>query len=271
MSDDWRIPEGSNVTKAEARAMIAGPYGAEAARYTIDCCLPLGWFETSAQYVLINSGTATLVKPPSGRTFGITAAHVIRGYQADLRKYPALGARLGDADIGDLANRIIDVNDALDLATIDLNDGLLRRVSPAWGRVLVLELWPPKPPAEDRGIMLAGYPARMRWRPAAGQLMFVPWVVLSVARGVSDDQITWRFASEYLASTPLYPVPAEEAFQLGGISGGPVLRVGESPSGIVAYRLARIISEARPEYECVIARRADYVREDGSIMPAPPR
>ena len=271
MSDEWRIPEGSKVTEAEARALVAGPYGVAAARFTMDCCLPLGWFDPGAQHVLLNSGTVTLVKPPSGRTFGITAAHVIRRYQEDVAKWPSLGASLGGADIGDLAKRIIDVRDELDLATIDLNDGLLAKVPSSWGTVFPLELWPPAPPMEDRGIMLGGYPARMRVLRAPAQLTFVPWVVLSVARGVSDDQITWKFASEFLASTPAYPIPAKEAFELGGASGGPVLRVGESPNGIVGFRLAGIISEARPDYECVIAKRADYVREDGSIMPAPPR
>ncbi len=59
--------------------------------------------------------------------------------------------------------------------------------------------------------------------------------------------------------------------QVDRVSGGPVLRVGETPSGNVGFRLAGIISEARPEYEFVVAKRADFIREDGTIMRAPPR
>ncbi|HEY2710150.1 MAG TPA: hypothetical protein VGI95_19060 [Caulobacteraceae bacterium] len=266
------MPEDSKVTEAEARALVAGPYGVAAARFTMSCCLPIYWFEPRLGAPILNSGTVTLVKPSSsGRTFGITAAHVIRGYQKDLADLPALGAQLGGGvDIGDLANRIIDVNDGLDLATIDLNDGLLATRGPGWD-VFPLELWPPQPPAEDFGITLGGFPASLRHSPAPGELAFGPWVVLSIARGVSDDQISWKFATEYLASTPANPAAAHPMFDLGGVSGGPVLRVGESPSGIVGFRLAGIISEARPDYECVIAKRADYVRADGSIMSAPPR
>ena len=78
----------------------------------------------------------------------------------------------------------------------------------------------------------------------------------------------WDF---YLGlSQPRLPMQGTDALPLVGVSGGPVLRVGES-SGLVGFRLAGIISEARADYGYVIVRRADYVRADGTIMRAPPR
>ena len=269
MSDTWRPPEGSTTTEAEARAAVAGPFGVESARLTISCCLPLFWFRPGDPTgAIMNSGTVTLARP-NERTFGITAAHVVRGYQSDLERH-ALGALLGDADIGDLASRIIDVSDDLDLATIDLSDGLLERLGPGWS-VFPLSLWPPQPPMEDRGITMGGFPASLRQVMGPGRVAFGPWTVLSIARGVTDDQITWKFAKEYLVSQPANPQSGAARFELGGISGGPLLRVGESAGGLVGFRLSGIISQARPEYEFVVAKRADFIRADGTIMPAPPR
>jgi hypothetical protein len=270
MSDRWKIPEGSKITEAEARALTSGPYGIECARLTIRYCLPVFWFRPRDRYdAIINSGTVTLAKP-SDKTIGITAAHVVRGFQADLHDHGSLGVQLGDTDISDLARRIIAVSDELDLATIDLSDGILERLGSGWD-VFPLSLWPPKPPLEDHGITMGGFPASLRENPAPGQLAFGPWTVLSIARGVSEDQITWKFDTEYLASAPSNPDSPAARFELGGISGGPVLRVGESPGGLVGFRLAGIISQAKPEYEFVVAKRADFIREDGTIMRAPPR
>jgi hypothetical protein len=228
------------------------------------------WYEShDRSETIINSGTVTLAKPAQ-KTIGITSAHVIQGFLLDLRNHGPLGALLGDADIGDLARRVIAVSDELDLATIDLSDGILDHLGPGWD-VFPLSLWPPMPPIEDHGITMGGFPASLRERPAPGHLAFGSWTVLSIARGVSNDQITWKFDTEYLASAPSNPSSPATWFELGGISGGPVLRVGESPGGLVGFRLAGIISEARPEYGFVVAKRADFIREDGSIMRAPPR
>jgi len=98
LSSGWQPPEGHAIDEAEARALTSGDYGIEAARLTMSCCLPLFWFlPDEPSGAILNTGTVTLVRP-ADRTFGITAAHVIRGYQEDLKKN-TLGALLGDADI----------------------------------------------------------------------------------------------------------------------------------------------------------------------------
>lgn len=52
---------------------------------------------------------------------------------------------------------------------------------------------------------------------------------------------------------------------LGGISGGPVITVLESPSYFVSYRLSGIVSEASAELEKVFAKRVDFIKSDGSF------
>lgn len=56
-------------------------------------------------------------------------------------------------------------------------------------------------------------------------------------------------------------------YDLGGISGGPVISWFETKNFITSYHFAGIISEASSEYENIIAKRADFIRPDGSIKP----
>jgi hypothetical protein len=226
------------------------------------CCVPLYWFHPDDRNgTVLHNGTVTLVRPDE-EMFGITAAHVIRGYQRD-RECNHLRARLASADLSDLPSRVIDISDELDLATIDLRGGVFDRLG--WD-VFPLSLWPPAPPEPDRGIMFGGFPAKLRQSPAPGQLAFGPFCVLSVARRVESDQITWRFAREFLVNADTGDAP-EDDFDLGGISGGPLLRVGESPSGLIGFRLAGIVSQSM-DAQYVVAKRADFIQRDGTIRAA---
>jgi len=111
------------------------------------------------------AGRVTLARP-SQRTFGITAAHVIRGFRL-IKKRQTLGVLLGDADISNLASRVIDVSDKLDLATIDLKRRHYLKGRSGWS-VFSLSLWPPQPPLPDHGINMAVFPACLRQSPATG-------------------------------------------------------------------------------------------------------
>jgi hypothetical protein len=53
--------------------------------------------------------------------------------------------------------------------------------------------------------------------------------------------------------------------RLGGISGGPLIGWFETPDHLAHYVLAGVISEAHQELENVVARRADFISDDGSI------
>jgi hypothetical protein len=252
------MSDGHPIDEARARELVAGPYGEESKRFASACCVPLLWSPAgNSDLHALRNGTVTLARTAT-RLLGITAAHVLRGYENDVEEN-ALDVQIANAMLEDLPQRVIAVSDDLDLATIDLDGGLFERLG--W-EVFPLSVWPPKPPDPDRGIMLCGFPARLIQSPAPGQFAFGPFSALGIASAVGLDQATWRISRDHLVNAP-NTMPA--GFDLGGISGGPMLAVRENPNGLVVFRLAGIISESQSELEYVVAKRADFIQDDGRI------
>ncbi len=112
--------------------------------------------------------------------------------------------------------------------------------------------------------MIGRYPGIERRVIDTRNISFGLFAALGIARTVSDDQISCLFEREYLVETsdiPSFPPNID----LGGISGGPVITVMESPSYLVSYRLGGIVSEASVELEKVFAKRVDIIKDDGSF------
>jgi hypothetical protein len=87
------------------------------------------------------------------------------------------------------------------------------------------------------------------------------FTALGIARRVIRDQITWVAERSAGVSTDLPP-----NHRLAGISGGPLIGLFESASRLTHHTLSGIISEAHQELENVIARRADFIQDDGLIV-----
>lgn len=242
-----------------ARALMAGPLPEVLKQMLMACCRPLFWFalDPIAPTILAN-GTITLVRTPK-RTFGITANHVITGLEAERSRRP-IRAQISQVVVDDLLDRLIDRSERLDLATVDLEGGLLEALGPT---VAPLSLWPPMPPTEGHGIMIAGFPGRERREIAMLDASFgLSWAV-GIAHQVTHDKITWVIPpEEYLVNTR---DRLPRGYDFGGASGGPLIASFESKSGLFSHRLAGIIVEAHTELEYVIARRADSIDAFGKI------
>ena len=196
----------------------------------------------------------TLLKTPQ-RLLGVTAAHVVGQYKQDL-KSQELTLKLMNVSANNLS--IIDINEELDLATIDIDEKMYAELKKTSGKEIIpLSTWPPQAPQEGYGIMLAGYPGQDRL-----DLNFGLFTALDVARRVSSDQITWRIERDHLVEGGGIPVLPEN-YDLGGISGGPLISWFERP--IFHYRLSGIVSEAHKDIENVTIKRADFINSDGSI------
>tara|TARA_R110002110_G_scaffold376568_2_gene586696 strand:+ start:204568 stop:205224 length:657 start_codon:yes stop_codon:yes gene_type:complete len=213
----------------------------------------------TAEREIVSNGTVTFVETPQ-RILGITAAHVIRSYESAAAD-AAVRLQLGDAIIDDLPQRLIQISDTLDLATFALDQSVLTSI----GRPAApITLWPPKRPHEGYGIMLGGYPGQERDIDQPLNVTFGLFTALGIARMVSDDQITWLVERDFeveSASVPSMP----SHYDLGGISGGPLITTIENPTNFVTFRLGGIISEAHAEFEYVIAKCGDLISADGTI------
>jgi hypothetical protein len=256
MAEDWKPPEGHPLSIEKAKELINGDLGEIYRNILSRSCAPIYWHQrrgTSAE--ILNSGTMTFVRTPK-RLMAITAAHVVRCYQ---KTHAAATWPLHLQVMNAALNlEVIGICDALDLATLAIDNKLLSRIGK---EVEPLENWPPRIPQEGRGILLAGYPAvdRLQLKP-----MEVNWGLfnaLCVARRVIRDQISWVAERSPDIKTDLPP-----NHRLGGISGGPLIGLFESAGHLTQHVLSGIISQAHQELENVVARRADFICEDGSIV-----
>lgn len=258
---EWTHPDGRPIDEALARKIVR-LIDRPTRELIASCCVPLFWFAAAdGTRTVLGNGTVTLVKTPT-RTIGLTADHVVAGC---LEAFDRGGVvpQIGDASLHTLRSRLISRSDELDLASFELGD-LIGRFGAGWRGKLPLESWPPSPPQEGRGIMIGGYPGIERRVIDKGNISFGIFTALGIARTVSDDQISCLFEREYLVvenDIPSLPPNTD----LGGISGGPVITVIDSPSNIVSFRLGGIVSEASAELEKVFAKRVDFIKDDGSF------
>lgn len=256
MAGEWKPPEDHPLTIEKAKELINGELGEMYRGILSRSCAPIYWHQrrrTSAE--ILNSGTVTFVRT-SKRLMAITAAHVVRCYEKThaAATWPVHLQLMNAA----LNLEVIGISDDLDLATLAIDDKLLSRLGK---EVEPLSSWPPRSPQEGRGILLAGYPAVDRLQTKPMEVNWGLFTALCIARRVIRDQITWVAERSPDIKTDLPP-----NHRLGGISGGPLIGLFESANYLIRHVLSGIISQAHQELENVVARRADFIREDGSII-----
>lgn len=259
MTDSWAPPENHPISNESARQLMQGEL-ADVYRATLrDCCAPIYWYRNSKTGPLdiCDNGTMTFVNTGK-RLIGITAAHVLEGFHkakvaCDI-SLQIMNARPDSLDI-------IDCDKQLDIATIAVEPDMLNELGKT---IKPLSSWPPLVPEEGRGIMLAGYPGLDRIATPPNVVNFGLFTALGIARRVSSDQITWLLEREHGVRHPNVPdLPPNRA--LGGISGGPLVGWFETPGHLTYPRLCGIICEASDALENVVARRADFIGDDGTI------
>lgn len=261
-----QVPQDHPISIARAKELLAGDLGAVYRDILRRSCAPIYWFGLASKVPrILNNGTLTFVRTPQ-RLLAVTAAHVFRGYQCDSKK-AQLRLQVFNTVVDDLWSKLIDVSDELDLVTIAIDDEFIGRI----GRdVMPLTSWPPQPPEEGKGIMLAGYPAIERIEVEPFSVDFGLFTAIVIARRVSDRQVTWLVERDHqLENAAVKPPP--EKYDLGGVSGGPLISWFETPQHVAHYRLSGIITQ-HPDYaksdfaiERVIATRADAITEGGNI------
>lgn len=251
----------------KAKELLAGDLGNVYRTILAGCCVPIYWFKLGTKdFAISHNGTLTIAQTPK-ILLGITAAHVLQQYEHDLNESP-LRLQLGNEVVDDLRERLIDVSKVLDVATFALDEDLVKRLGKT-----PLGFWPPKPPHEGKGIMIAGYPGGERVESKDFSVNFGLFTALGVARTVTDKQVTWLMEREFLLAKTKIPPPPPE-YDLGGISGGPLISWFESENFVSHYCLSGIVVE-HPDYknntdmppiERLIAVRADAIAESGKII-----
>jgi hypothetical protein len=191
----------------------------------------------------------------------VTAQHVIEGFKRAKDSDPSTVCQIGNLPFDPVA-RLVDVGVKADIATLDVKDNELHRIDKQ-----PMTLWPPDPPdGDDRGVLLAGYPAAaiiIDDNPRSRG--FGIYAATGVAQRVTDWQLSCTIEWENIKPrrAGFGNVPPKN-YDIGGMSGGPVLSVRER-RGIWSFPLAAVISEGRAETDTIVAERADCIRADGTI------
>ena len=257
---------GHPISYEAAKKLLKGDLATVYRSILKDCCAPIYWFDRDdPNRRILSNGTVTFVQTPDV-LIGITAAHVVNALIADFAKHN-LQVQIMNAVVDNFSDKIIDISIKYDLATFRVDEELVSQLGKPLQPLLQ---WPPQPPQEGRGIMLAGYPGSERNEEGI-VVGFGLFTALVSARTVTDKQITWLVEPEnQIKNTAVLPPPSK--YVMGGISGGPLITWLESDQHISTYVLGGIIIE-HPDYsgneftiERVIAISADLIMNTGRIL-----
>ncbi len=213
-------------------------------------------------------------------TFGVTAAHVIDGrdsWRAHCEEYGPTPLRLagtrGNSIELPFDARCVDMNLEIDIATFMIPEWEIASIN----RTVYTgyrQTWPPPPPERDKGILYAGFPAAGTRTPQRNEVVFGAVVGSGIAHSINERDVMSRMERKHPEPTLGDGMPPPN-YHFGGMSGGPMLYVVETPSGLRLNALAGVIysgpstsadpNESFPGFELFYARRARFIREDGFL------
>jgi hypothetical protein len=247
-------------TPEEARRLAGGPFGREMQNAILQYARPIYWPKALGRDPILSNGTTFFVDAGRG-VFGVTAAHVYDGFVEVADR--GVRCQIGSSNIlFDLRERLISKGRRVDIAT----DRITAAEIATTGATILTgaqSTWPPKPPELDRGVLYGGFPGSDRRLLRPGHIEFGTFTALGVASSISERDISSQVERENLVATMGLEV-APEGYDLGGLSGGPMLTVVQSQ--VVSWRLAGVVYRcSRAIGEIVVAARADFISPDGAV------
>ena len=213
-------------TKEEAIRLVKAGYNVVLEQQVLACTAPLFWYDKSAPLGdrIRGNGTIFVVQLPD-RLVGVTAEHVLRGFELAREQGGSIQASVFDVDFP-LADRVIARSpNPVDLATFAVEQAELESFrktahQPPYD-------WPPPPPQEDRGVLFSGFPGVLRDEQGL-HLFWTPYSAQTVASVVQPDRIMVQFAREFLIDPLNRGIPPANLW-LGGMSGCLLFALWETP------------------------------------------
>ena len=248
-----------DLSEEDAKRLVQGPFGEAILRLVIQhSTFVVFGIDDGSSSLQIKNGSCFFIKTPS-KLLAITARHVIEGFR-DLRAADGRTAfQIGNVRF-DPEARLCGEGVKSDIATLEMRTDELARL-----KKVPITLWPPYPPdVDDKGVLLCGYPGAATIRHSDRAVGFGIYASTTVAQRVTDRQLSCTIEWENIIPSPILGGVPPRNYDVGGMSGGPVLSIREH-AGILTFPIAGVISEGRAEEDKIIAERADAIRADGSI------
>jgi hypothetical protein len=147
----WELPA---FGLEESKELMKKDFGRELVRLAV---APMTHFTfgvvNSWGHAEIRSGTCFFIKTPR-KLLVVTAKHVISAYRQALSEDPATICQIGNLRF-EPDDRLVGMGTKADIATLSISEGELEKIAKH-----PIAYWPPAPPDDDdRGVLLAGYPA----------------------------------------------------------------------------------------------------------------
>lgn len=249
----------------EATTLLQGDFGKVLFHNARNYAIPLAWgIEERGEWKILSNGTAFMLDCGQG-PFLVTAAHVYEGYLEAREQHTALQCQLGMLEFR-LEERLICTlgHRVLDIATF--------RIEPDEIAALEKQIcvgpapWPPRNAAEQDAVFFGGFPGVERRQTADDTINQGFYVALTPVSSSSQRHFGCAFERENWIDTLGHGIPAED-YDLGGVSGGPVLILNESESGIFSWHIIGVVYNATNALgEIVLAHHVSSIRADGSLV-----
>jgi hypothetical protein len=208
------------------------------------------------------------------KPLGVTACHVIDGWKRSRAEQDGGPLRLGGQGASVLVDwdeRVIDANSEIDIATFSITDAEVRSL----GKTVMTGAqreWPPRPPIKNGGLYFVGFPGVGTIQLSSEAVSFGAFPGSGIATSVSDKDVSILLEREYMVPLLGGGIPPEN-FDFGGISGGPAIKIVETP--VRSWALAGVIyrgpnispdpDQAIEGFEVISARRSCFILPDGQL------
>ena len=226
--------------------------------------MPLFWGKSD---LAVSANGTAFILDTGMRKFVVTAAHVYRSYLEQKHKEEVDFCQLSTLNF-DLEKRLISAPDSgeVDIATFEISQDEIESIG---ANVLrgSNHSWPPSRPSEGNMIVVSGFPGLERLRKEDDYYSFGYYGFNTPVNTISNRHFGCSLDRKYWRDALGKGFPPKN-YDMGGISGAPVIALIKSEAGLVSWRLAGIVYEAAASDmlgEIMFAHHADLVDLNGIV------
>lgn len=268
--------EPDEAEKQQITALILAGLGEAELKIAASYTAPFFWILRSSDGSEMMKGGSAFFLDTGEAIFGVTAAHVVEECLQDtkLRTFVQcmIGSKLGIPVPFSLGDRLIDGHPGIDIATFWMTPGEIQRAGLEVLRGFYQD-WPPPLPQIDRGVTYCGFPGRGRRWLAPKEISFGCMAMAGIASSSNETSISVLIERGHLVQV-LGDNSMPEDYDFGGISGGPMIAIVQTPTirswmpaGVIIQgpNPSGVINESISGLELIKARPIHFIKPNGEI------
>ncbi|EMR05788.1 peptidase Do [Bhargavaea cecembensis DSE10] len=199
-----------------------------------------------------NNGSGCLLR--LNRDFLITNAHVIKG------AIEAKRLLIGSVEVYNIEEKIVSIDDDLDLAVIDLSESLNKDLEDTGKMFFTPESWPPSESEIGDQVYIAGFPGIFREDEEMFSSIYYTAIHEEIM-DVTDRRLIVKFSRENWKKA-LGLKEISDLKRLGGLSGGPVFICRDDKPELVGFTY----EDGGGFFDGVKVIKSYFINNDGEII-----